>query len=568
MTDQTEATARRRSGSLLLATLLTVLAALVAPALASAADRWVDADSGSDGGNTCTVQASPCKTINQATAASQSAGDAGTIHVDQGTYAEQVGNLAQTNHLQADDFVAGDGGATTIDGGNGIALFIQADASASGFEIKSNTIGSVVVVLGDASVYENTITAKGANSTAVEVFAGSGTPNVADNTVLADSGDEDNGVVVDPNLTGRAMVSGNAIGEPADGFARGIFVKAGSKATVEGNVILGTRQDGSAGNGVRIDGADDVDLIDNDIRQPLTASPNESDGVYATNLAASDSLALERNRIIGMTDTGLVLADVAGAVTSTSDILANNSDRALFAGNAPDVTVTNATIVASSNAPLVLNTAHLTLGSSILDQPISNGGGDVSCEISYSRGPAISEGGSGCGEFQTTADPQFADRFAATPDLELEPGSPLLDAGDPADPPAGSLDNSGDDRAAESDGACPHDARRDIGAEELRIPLQECPLVTPPPATDTTAPDTGTVGRKKQRGHRARFTLTATEEGSTFDCRLDRGRFAPCDPRYRSRRLNLGRHTLFVRATDAAGNTDPTPEARKFKLKR
>ena len=98
--------------------------------------------------------------------------------------------------------------------------------------------------------------------------------------------------------------------------------------------------------------------------------------------------------------------------------------------------------------------------------------------------------------------------------------------------------------------------------------IADCPVVDPPPAKDTTAPTSGIVGKKKQRGHRARFTLTSDEEGSTFECRLDRGKFVPCEANYRSRKLNLGRHTLFVRATDEAGNTDPTPEAKKFKLKR
>lgn len=565
MTDRNE-TRPIHALRLLAATLLATLAALATPALASAADRWVDAETGNDAANGCTVQANPCKTINHATAASQSAGDAGTIHVDQGTYAEQVGNLAQSNHLMADDFVAGDGGATTIDGGDGIALFIQADAQASGFTITSGTIGSVVVVLGNASVHDNTITAKGLNSTAVEVFAGGGTPSVSANTLLADSGDEDNGVVVDPGVTGLATVSANTIGAAGGGFARGVFVKSGSKATVSGNTILGTRQDGSAGNGIRIDGADDVVITRNEIRQPVTSPGNESHGVYATNLAASDSLALSRNRIAGMTDTGLLLADVAGPVSSNGDILAGNSDRAVYAGNAPDVTLTNDTIVAGTVAPVELNGAALTVDSSILNVPITSSGGDVSCAISYSRGPAIIEGGDGCGAFETTADPGFADPGAG--DYHLRADSPLIDRGNPAAPAQGAVDIDGDARAIEGDGVCPHDGRRDIGADEVAATFADCPVVTPPPARDTTAPESGIEGRGKQRGHRARFTLTSTEAGSTFECRLDRGRFVPCDASYRSRRLNLGRHTLFVRATDEAGNTDPTAEARKFKLKR
>lgn len=565
MNAHTDTTARHRPARLLAATLLAALAALAAPALASAADRWVDAETGSNAANNCTSQATPCATIMQASNASQIAGDFGTIHVDQGTYAESV-NIAQGNHLRADDFVAGDSGATTIDGGSGIALFIQANARASGLAITSTTIGSVVVVSNNASIDGNAITARGLNSTAIEVFSGSGTPTVAGNTILAESGDEDNGVVVDPNLTGQATVTGNTIGAPGAGFARGVFVKAGSNATIADNTILGTRKDGSAGNGVRIDGADEVTISGNEIRQPVTAAGDESDGIFATNLAATDSLDLERNRIVGMTDTGIVLSDVAGPVTSASDVLAGNSDRAVFAGNAADVTFTNATIAGNAPAPVVLNTTKLTVDSSILTVPITSSGGAVSCAISHSRGPAITEGGNGCAAFQTTADPQFVD--AGGLDLHLQPGSPLIDEGNPAAPAAAAVDIDGDPRAIEGDGVCPHDGRRDIGADEVDATFADCPVVTPPPATDTTAPESGVEGGKKQRGHRARFTLTSSEEGSTFECRIDRGRFAPCEATYRSRRLNLGRHTLFVRATDAAGNTDPTPEARKFKLKR
>ena len=542
-------------------------AALAAPAVASATDRWVDTDTGTNSGNSCTVQANPCKTIQQASDTSQIAGNFGTIHVDQGTYTEDI-NIAQGNHVTADDFVTGDSGPTVITNtGSGVTVYVQATASISGFQIVSDS-PFVVVAADNASVHDNTITAKTVNSTAVQVSSTGGSPSVIGNTIIADSGDEDVGVSVEAG-TGRATISANTIGEAAAGFARGVSLKPGARASLEGNTILGTREDGAVGNGIRVDGADDVSIVDNDIRQPVTTPGDDSYGVYAVNLAPSDSLSLERNRIVGMTDTGIALGDVAGTVTSSNDIVAGSSDRSVYAGNAPDVTFTNDTIIAGNSAPVVLNTAHLTVDSSILDVPITTDGGTVTCSIAYSRGPAIVEGGNGCGEFQTTADPQFVDRFASpVPDLELKPTSPLLDEGNPADPGAGVLDNSGDARVVESDGECPHEARRDMGAEELAPTLADCPVVEPPAERDTTAPDSGIVGKKKQHGHKARFKLTSTEDGSTFECKLDRGKFVPCDASFRSRKLNFGRHTLFVRATDAAGNTDQTPAAKKFKLKR
>src|SRR5439155_968720 len=47
--------------------------------------------------------------------------------------------------------------------------------------------------------------------------------------------------------------------------------------------------------------------------------------------------------------------------------------------------------------------------------------------------------------------------------------------------------------------------------------------------------------------------------GSTFQCALDGGGFAPCASPQTYSALASGNHTFQVRATDPAGNTDPTP---------
>ncbi len=83
---------------------------------------------------------------------------------------------------------------------------------------------------------------------------------------------------------------------------------------------------------------------------------------------------------------------------------------------------------------------------------------------------------------------------------------------------------------------------------------------------DTTPPDTniltgpsGTVNSNS-----ATFTFDSTETGSTFECSLDAGAFVACTSPQNYTSLAEGSHTFQVRATDGAGNTDPTPAERTW----
>ena len=83
---------------------------------------------------------------------------------------------------------------------------------------------------------------------------------------------------------------------------------------------------------------------------------------------------------------------------------------------------------------------------------------------------------------------------------------------------------------------------------------------------DTTPPDTritsGTSGKVDSR--KAKFYFKSNEAGSTFRCRLDGGSWRSCASPKTYTRLHNGDHKFRVRATDQAGNTDPTPAIRNF----
>jgi CSLREA domain-containing protein len=77
-----------------------------------------------------------------------------------------------------------------------------------------------------------------------------------------------------------------------------------------------------------------------------------------------------------------------------------------------------------------------------------------------------------------------------------------------------------------------------------------------PPATDTKAPTTTiTKGPKaKSTSTTARFKFKANEVGSTFQCKLDKGKFKNCRSPKTYKKLKPGKHVFKVRATDKAGN--------------
>jgi hypothetical protein len=86
---------------------------------------------------------------------------------------------------------------------------------------------------------------------------------------------------------------------------------------------------------------------------------------------------------------------------------------------------------------------------------------------------------------------------------------------------------------------------------------------------DTAPPNTMIHGgpNRVTRSRTARFHLMSTEPGSKFQCKLDAGAWRPCGAYKTYRNLKKGLHTLRVRAIDAAGNRDPTPARRTWRIR-
>jgi hypothetical protein len=107
------------------------------------------------------------------------------------------------------------------------------------------------------------------------------------------------------------------------------------------------------------------------------------------------------------------------------------------------------------------------------------------------------------------------------------------------------------------------------------VSLPPAPPPAPPPpslvplARDTTPPGTRITAAPSRRTkiRRARIRFVSTEAGSVFQCKLDRKRWTPCRSPKLYRELAKGLHVFRVRARDAAGNADPTPAVRSWRIR-
>jgi chitodextrinase len=103
------------------------------------------------------------------------------------------------------------------------------------------------------------------------------------------------------------------------------------------------------------------------------------------------------------------------------------------------------------------------------------------------------------------------------------------------------------------------DSAGNLGAASAPVTVTTPAVDTTPPETTITAGPEGTVTAAE-----ASFEFVSSESGSRFECALDGASFAVCSSPAAYVLLAAGEHSFLVRATDEAGNADPTPAARTW----
>ena len=89
---------------------------------------------------------------------------------------------------------------------------------------------------------------------------------------------------------------------------------------------------------------------------------------------------------------------------------------------------------------------------------------------------------------------------------------------------------------------------------------RSAPDITPPETSISAGPASMTGSSS------AKFFFAANEAGSSFECDLDGNGWESCASPKSYSGLLLGTHQFSVRATDAAGNVDPTPATRQWTI--
>ena len=443
--------------------------ALAAPQPVLAITRYVD-NSGTDQAlsgphSGCADPNLPCKTIGFALGQAIPQGD--DIKVGGGNYSESLAPSV--------DIVGGVNfkppatqGSTVVENGPSAtkpAITLSFPIRIAHLIVHSNY--QPVLVKAAATIEDDTFNQGAAPSAGavVQIDPGAGSPRIAGNTFL-DPSPASAWTGVNNKSTGEPVIQGNQFA----GVSLALKLDSGT-VDVRGNDIAGA---GSVG--VLIAGNARATLTENKIRGPNTN--------FGVSLGTPNPVALHRN-VVRQTTRAIALGNGTGAgITLDGDLIVKNDVGLISqadANNGGGVSVHNATIV-DNTQDISMNNRNLALDSSVFGGIALSG--HVNCDIAFSA--STKPDPPACGSYATGIAPAFANPGAY--DYHLTAGSPLIDAGNPAQPAAGDVDFEGESRALDGNGDCR--ATRDIGADEAPAvpPATSCDPASPPPPPDQEIP--------------------------------------------------------------------------------
>jgi CSLREA domain-containing protein len=427
----------------------------------------------------------------------------------------------------------------------GVMLGLALPASADGANFVVTRLDDPVpgaCVVGDCSLREAVIAANGSGAPD-SITMGGGTHDLTQASASSDSPSVNDLDVIAPlTITGAGAATTTI---DANGIDRVLDADVTAPGVVQ---LIALKITGGSQSGIENLGGTDLRLTD----VAVVGNTGSIGGGIDSN--SGGSLTLDRTTVSNNTGSSGGGIWVAVDATLTNSTIARNtatSEGGGFYNEFGTSTLINTT-VAGNTAPASQGGGITNFDVTELKNTIvynNTGGNCETFDPPTSLGHNLEDGSTcgltGPGDRQNT-NPMLgplADNGGQTQTRALLPGSPAIDAGDNAGCPA--TDQRGVSR--------PQGVACDIGAYEF-VP----PDVTPPVTTIVSGPSGETTDTTPT------FDFSSSEPGSSFDCRIDGGAFAPCSSPFTAPALPVGPHTFEVRAIDAAGNADPTPELIAF----
>ncbi len=313
------------------------------------------------------------------------------------------------------------------------------------------------------------------------------------------------------------------------------------------------------------DGDADVDVYVRDLEGSTTALVS-TEGVFCPTPGGCDAsfrgASADGSRVFFQTTERLTEGDV----DSELDVYerASAQTRLVTVGNSvelgpstPALTGTSPGSPGASTSPAILGQADPGTAIKLYATP------DCSGEV-VATGIAAQLGGSGIAatvpagstkSFRATATDGSGDTSACSNPVTYTQQDAAPPPPPPPPPPGGEGTGGGDSGGGGGSGSSGGSGGAKVGGR---------PGVTyvTPRTRITFAPAGKTVVRRPV----FRFTDSTGQEGSTFRCKVDRAPWRACNSPLKLKMLKLGRHAFQVKAVNAVGEKEPTPQKRKFKV--